>query len=481
MVQGSASNVGKSLLVTGLCRILAQRGIRVAPFKPWNMSNNAAVTADGGEIGRAQALQARAAGLAPSVHFNPVLLKPESAGKSRVVVQGRVISQREEVVWGIDRDARLRPILDSFARVRECYDLVLIEGAGGAAEINLRNRDVANMGFAEAVDVPVVLLVDAENGGAIAAAVGCHALFSDDERARVAGVIVNKFHGDPGYFAGGKDAIEGRTNWPVLGIVPWCEAAIWLPAEDATDATAARMNTRSKDARVRIAVLRLSRIANFDDIDPLRREPRVSLNLVEPGHPLPVCDLVLLPGTKSTLAEAAFIREQGWDVDLLAHVRRGGYVLGVCGGYQLLGERVDDPTGVDGPPGTAQGLGLLRVATVLTADKVVRPVTGVCMDPDGPIRGYEIHSGQTSGPGTAQPWLMLDGRPDGAYAGRVFGTYVHGLFADDDFRRAFLNRLAPDCGSGLHYEQDLDAALDELAEHLARCLAMDRLMALARV
>ncbi|MEM9492108.1 MAG: cobyric acid synthase, partial [Myxococcota bacterium] len=317
-------------------------------------------------------------------------------------------------------------------------------------------------------------------GGAIAAAVGTHALLPEAERRRIVGVIVNKFHGDPSYFAGGVQAIEQHTGWSVLGVMPWCEAAQRLPDEDAVVATAAQLNTQSADARVRVAVPKLSRIANFDDLDPLRREPRVALDLIEPGHPLPVCDLVLIPGTKSTLAEAAFIRAQGWDIDLLAHVRRGGHVVGICGGYQLLGRQLDDPLGVDGPPGTERGLGLLDVSTVLTADKTVRPVAGVCCDPASPIRGYEIHSGQTSGADTAQPWMMLDGRPDGARAGRVLGTYVHGLFAEDTFRRAFLDRIAPGAGSDLNFERDVDAAIDAVADHLHRYLNVDALRTLAR-
>jgi adenosylcobyric acid synthase len=480
MVLGSASDVGKSLLVAGLCRVFARRGVRVAPFKAWNMSNNAAVTPDGGEIGRAQALQARAAGLTPSVHFNPILLKPESHRKSRIVVHGRVLSDRDVTAWSADRGKRLAPVLDSYRRVRDQCELVLIEGAGGAAEVNLRADDIANMGFAEAADVPAVLVVDAERGGAIAAAVGTHALLPEEERRRIGGVVVNKFHGDTSFFAGAVRAIVNHTGWPVLGVVPWCDAAGRLPAEDAVAATAARLGRSSLDPRVRVAVLRLSCIANFDDLDPLRCEPRVSLDLVEPGHPLPVCDLVLIPGTKSTLAEAAFIRAQGWDVDLAAHVRRGGHVVGVCGGYQLLGERLDDPLGVDGPPATARGLGLLRVDTVLTADKTVRRISGVCLDPASPVTGYEIHSGHTTGPDTSQPWLMLDGRPDGARASRVSGTYLHGLFTDDTFRRAFLDRLAAGAGSEMSYRHEVDAALDALADHLEEHLDIDELRSLAR-
>lgn len=485
MVQGTCSNAGKSLLVAGLCRALNNRGLRVRPFKPQNMSNNAAVTADGGEIGRAQALQARACRVAPLVDMNPVLLKPESETGSQVVVQGRVLTR-----CGARDYHRLKPtllprVLESFARLAAAADLVLVEGAGSPAEVNLRAGDIANMGFARAAGVPVVLAGDIERGGVIAQLVGTVALLEPEERALLRGYVVNKFRGDPRLFDGAHPVIAARTGLESLGVVTWCEAARDLPKEDVlglAEATAARPRS---DATVRIAVPRLPRIANFDDLDPLLAEPAVALTLLEPGQALPGdTDVVLLPGSKATLGDLAALGREGWGIDILAHARRGGWVVGLCGGFQMLGTRVADPDGVEGPPGSVAGLGLLQVETVLGPDKRTALAEGADTATGAPVRGYEIHLGRTAGPDGTNPMLTLAGRrPDGAVSpsGRVMGCYLHGLFASDPFRHAFLARVASRPVASAAYEARVEAALESLAAQLARELDLDRLLALAEV
>ena len=481
MIQGTGSNVGKSTLVAGLCRLYARRGMHVRPFKPQNMSNNAAVTADGGEIGRAQAVQARAAGVPASVHMNPVLLKPETDTGAQVIVQGRRRGTLRASEYGSRKAELLPAVLDSFARVSDGADLVLVEGAGSPAEINLRAGDIANMGFADAADLPVVLAGDIDRGGVIASLVGTHALLEPAERTRIAAFLVNKFRGDPRLFDGGVAAVTARTGWPCLGVVPFCPEATHLPAEDALDLE----RRQARPGALKIAVPVLSRIANFDDLDPLAMEPGVELILVRPGEAIPGdADVVILPGSKSTIGDLAFLRAQEWDVDIAAHRRRGGHVLGLCGGYQMLGRSVADPDGVEGPPGEAAGLGLLDVATVLTPDKVTEPAPGRHLATGEPIAGYEIHLGQTDGPDRERPLLALhDGvgeRSDGASSpdGRVQGCYVHGLFGSDAFRAAWLAGFGS--ASGLAYEARVEAALDALADHLARHLDVDRLLTIAR-
>jgi adenosylcobyric acid synthase len=479
MFQGTGSNVGKSTLVAGLARAYARRGLVVRPFKPQNMSNNAAVAADGGEIGRAQALQARAAGIAPSVHMNPVLLKPETETGAQVIVQGRRAGTMRAGQYG-SRKAELMPfVLDSFARVSDGADLVLVEGAGSPAEINLRAGDIANMGFAEAADVPVVLVGDIDRGGVIASLVGTHVVLEPSERARIRAFAINRFRGDVSLFESGVRAVTERTGWPCVGIVPWLPAAACLPAEDALDL---QRPQGARGARMKIAVPVIARIANFDDLDPLGQEPDVELVFVSPGEPMPGdAGLIILPGSKSTLGDLAFLRRQGWDVDILAHRRRGGRVLGLCGGYQMLGRTIADPDGIEGPRGSAEGLGLLDIATTLSGDKVVAPAGGTHLASGSAVAGYEIHLGRTSGPDCARPLLALrDGRMDGAASpdGLVEGCYVHGLFASDAFRRAYLAGFGT--SSRLAYETGIEAALDELADHVATHLDLDRMLAIAR-
>jgi adenosylcobyric acid synthase len=468
------------LLVTGLCRAFTRRGLQVRPFKPQNMSNNAAVTADGGEIGRAQALQARACGVPPSVHMNPVLLKPQTEIGAQVVVQGRVFATCNA------RDyVRLKPdlmpyVLESFERMSRDADLLLAEGAGSPAEVNLRAHDIANMGFAEAADLPVVLVGDIDKGGVIAALVGTHALLEPAERARLKGYLINKFRGDPTLFDEAHGVIAARTGMRSYGVVPWFDDAHRLPAEDVLGLDE---RTAPTHGAIRIAVLRFARIANFDDLDPLAAEPDVQLQIVPRGAPLPGdADLVILPGSKATLADLADLRAQGWDIDLAAHVRRGGAVLGICGGFQMLGRRIADPAGIEGPPGAAEGLGLLDIETVLTGEKQLHEVRGRGIASGEAIHGYEMHVGRTTGPALASPMLDLAGRPDGAVSvdGRIVGCYVHGLFAADAFRHAFLARLKERASSGISFEQQIDATLDALTALLEAHVDLEALLALAR-
>jgi adenosylcobyric acid synthase len=480
MFQGTGSDVGKSLIVAGLARAFANRGLKVRPFKSQNMSNNAAVTADGGEIGRAQALQARAARVRPSVHMNPVLLKPQSEVGAQIVVQGRVYGTAKAAEYQKLKPELMGFVLDSYARMRGEADLVLVEGAGSAAEVNLRAHDIANMGFARAADVPVVLIGDIDRGGVIASLAGTKMVIDADDAALVRGFLVNKFRGDPTLFADGMATIARLTGWEPLGLVPFFPEARQLPAEDALALD--RPAVTKPNARLRIAVPILPHIANFDDLDPLEAEPAVELMLVRPGSALPGdADLVILPGSKATIADLAALRAAGFDVDIAAHRRRGGIILGLCGGYQMLGRVIRDPVGIEGPPGEAQGLGLLDVETVMSADKRLEPVSGRSQD-GLPVSGYEMHMGVTSGPDCARPFVRFtDGRPDGAVSidRQVIGTYMHGLFSDDRQRAAWL-KLLESGPSSINYEILITQTLEQLAAHLAMHIDLDRLLSLSR-
>src|SRR5665213_3194157 len=405
MFQGTGSDVGKSLIVAGLCRLLANRGMAVRPFKPQNMSNNAAVTADGGEIGRAQALQARASRVAPSVDMNPVLLKPQSEVGSQIVVQGRMVGTAKAREYQARQPQLMAYVLDSFAKLREQCDIVLVEGAGSASEVNLRANDIANMGFASAVNAPVVLIGDIDRGGVIASLCGTADVVDPDDGKLIAGFIVNKMRGDPSLFTSGMDFVAARTGWAPIGLVPHFRDAHRLPAEDVYGLEASPVSAPDTAGhRVRIVVPVLPHIANFDDLDPLRLEPGVELILLRHGAPLPVdTDLVILPGSKATIADLAALRACGWDADIIAHARRGGRVLGLCGGYQMLGRSVSDPDGIEGPPGAADGLGLIEVTTELAGDKSLVAVTGRTVADDVAVAGYEMHIGRTIGAGTQRP------------------------------------------------------------------------------
>ncbi|MFD3191668.1 cobyric acid synthase [Sedimentitalea sp. HM32M-2] len=477
MIQGTGSNVGKSMLVAGLARAARRRGLSVAPFKPQNMSNNAAVTADGGEIGRAQAVQALACGLEPVTDMNPVLLKPETDVGSHVVVQGRHRATVRAADYAALKPSLMAPVLESFRRLTAAHDLVLVEGAGSPAEVNLRQGDIANMGFAVAAGVPVVLAGDIDRGGVIAQMVGTQAVLSEADAAMVAGFMINKFRGDPRLFDDGYRLIAQRTGWPGFGVLPWFADAWKLPAEDALDIAGA-----PRSDGVRVVCLCLSRIANFDDLDPLAQEPGISLTMLRAGQPIPGdTDLVILPGTKSTRGDLAFLRAQGWDIDLLAHARRGGHVLGICGGYQMLGRSVSDPQGIEGEAGDMPGLGLLDVATVMAPKKRLTRVRAQHVASGQSIAGYEIHIGRTTGPDSARPFARIDGANEGAVSadGRVMGSYLHGMFRDDGFRAAFLSGLGAD-SAALDYGAAVETTLDALADHVEAHLDMDRLLQVAR-
>ncbi len=475
MIQGTGSNVGKSLLVAGLCRAARLRGLRVLPFKPQNMSNNAAVTAEGGEIGRAQALQALACGVEPSVDMNPVLLKPQTDVGAQIVVQGKVFASARARDYGALKPRLTGAVLESFARLKSRADLVIVEGAGSPAEVNLRKNDIANMGFARAAAVPVVLAGDIDRGGVIAQIIGTQAVLDPEDAAMIRGFLVNRFRGDPRLFDDGYDLIARRTGWRGFGVVPWFAGAARLPAEDALDLAP------SGSGPVKIACLCLSRIANFDDLDPLKIEPAIRLEMIRPGQPLPGdAALAIIPGTKSTRGDLAFLRAQGWDVDLLAHHRRGGRILGLCGGYQMLGRSVADPEGLEGEPGETPGLGLLEVETVMAPDKRLTRVEALHAASGLKVSGYEIHIGRTQGPDRARPFAYLGGEPEGAVSadGLTTGSYLHGLFAEDAFRAAYLASLGAQAG-GLGYSAGVEAVLDELAAHLEAHLDVEGLLALA--
>jgi adenosylcobyric acid synthase len=482
MFQGTGSSVGKSVLVAGLARALVRRGISVRPFKPQNMSNNAAVTEDGGEIGRAQALQARACRVAPSVHMNPVLLKPQSQVGSQLVVQGHVIQSVQAREYQEMKAGLLPRVLASYARISVEADIVLVEGAGSAAEINLRKNDIANMGFARAAYIPVVLIGDIDRGGVIASIVGTQLVLDPPDAAMVRGFIVNRMRGDASLFTEGMRLIADRTGWPALGLVPHLQAVRALPAEDSVELSD-RGHRRRPEARLHIAVPLLPFIANFDDLDPLQAEPDVDVRFVSRGTPLPLdCDLVILPGSKATIADLAVMRTEGWDTDLIAYVRAGGRVLGLCGGYQMLGRCIADPNGIEGPPADVDGLHLLDINTVLHGEKSLARASGVLATTGARLRGYEMHIGHTSGPATERPLVRFDdGRSDGAMSpdGRVCGTYVHGLFAADEARAAWLAALGAS-PAPLSYDSTVENALDTLAEHIERHVDVDRLLTLAQ-
>ncbi|BAI96598.1 cobyric acid synthase [Sphingobium sp. TA15] len=477
MLQGTGSDVGKSLLVAGICRALVRRGYSVRPFKPQNMSNNAAVTADGGEIGRAQALQAIAAGVEPHTDMNPVLLKPQADRTSQLVVHGQVRGKLGSSNFRSARGELLEAVLASYRRLQGQCDIVVVEGAGSPAEVNLRAGDIANMGFARAAGVPVILVGDIDRGGVIAAVAGTKAVIDPADAAMIQGFLINKFRGDPALFEDGYRHIERLTGWRGFGVIPWLGQASRLPSEDAVVLERRRGGPGEK---LLIACPILPRIANFDDLDPLKLEPGVEVMMVPPGQPIPAeAALIILPGSKATIADLQALRDQGWDIDIRAHHRRGRPILGICGGYQMLGRRIDDPDGMEGPPGGVEGLGLLDVETRLTSAKTLERTGGTAFGQ--PFSGYEMHVGRTDGPDCSRPFALLEGgRPDGASSrdGMVMGTYVHGLFASTTLRAALLARLGHEATSG-DYQASVDDALDQIAMQLEDHVDMDGLIRIA--
>ncbi|GLQ06174.1 cobyric acid synthase [Sneathiella chinensis] len=478
MIQGTGSDVGKSLLVAGMARALSNRGLRVMPFKPQNMSNNAAVTSEGGEIGRAQALQARAARTPLLNDMNPVLLKPQTDVGAQVIVQGQMVGNVKARQYQDLKHTLLDRVLESFHRLAGSADIVLIEGAGSPAEVNLRKNDIANMGFAEAADIPVILTGDIDRGGVIAQLVGTYSLLSGSEKNRTKGYLVNKFRGDVSLFDDGLTIITEQTGMETMGVVPFFNDASKLPPEDAASLPARK---RGGDA-VRIAIPVLSRIANFDDFDPLFAEPSVQVEMIRPGTPIPAgMDVIILPGSKATLADMIFLRDQGWDIDIHAHVRQGGTLVGICGGYQMLGRRLHDPDGIEGSLREVEGLGLLDFTTTLTGSKKLLMEGGTETLSGTSVQGYHMHVGECTGPALKAPFLQLESGSDGAISKdrRVMGCYLHGLFANDAFRHAFLHRTGSDAPLLDSFDAGVEQALDDLAAHLEAHTRIDRMLEIA--
>ena len=468
MVQGTTSDAGKSTLVTALCRWLIRQGVAVVPFKPQNMALNSAVTAEGGEIGRAQAVQAQAANLAPHTDMNPVLLKPNSDTGSQVIIHGRAVTTMNAVAYHDYKAIAMQAVLASHARLSEAYPVVMVEGAGSPAEINLRANDIANMGFAEAVDCPVLLIADINRGGVFAHLVGTLELLSPTEQARVKGFIINRFRGDIALLQPGLDWLEARTGKPVVGVLPYV-MDLHLEAEDGIDA-----RQIDKAAQVlNVVVPVLPRISNHTDFDPLRLHPQVDLQFIGPGQPIPAADLIILPGSKSVRSDLAYLRANGWDTAVARHLRYGGKVLGICGGLQMLGEQVHDPLGLEGPPGSSDGFGLLAFSTTLAEEKQLRNVRGRLLLEDAAVSGYEIHAGVTSGQALSNPAVLLeDGRSDGAQSedGQIFGTYVHGLFETPAACTALLRWAGLQDVQAVDYhalrERDIERLADMVENHL---------------
>ena len=475
MVQGTTSDAGKSTLVAALCRILKRRGVRVAPFKPQNMALNSAVTVDGGEIGRAQALQALACGLEPHTDFNPVLLKPTTDRKAQVIIHGQVATDLDAKAYHDYKPRAMGAVLESWARLTAQYDCVLVEGAGSPAEINLRDRDIANMGFAEAVDCPVIIVADIDRGGVFAHLVGTLELLSPSEQARVVGFVINRFRGDIGLLESGLDWLEQRTGKPVLGVLPYLHGLML----DAEDAIATAKVDGKKMAKIRVVAPAYPRTSNHNDLDPLRLHPEVDFRWIGPGEALPPADLIVLPGSKAVCADLDWLRAEGRDQEIGRHLRYGGKVIGLCGGYQMLGHSIADPLGLEGAPGTTPGLGFLAVDTTLETEKQLRNVSGhLSLDGAPAMTGYEIHLGVTRGDGLDRPALMLaDGRPDGAISadGQVLGTYCHGVFDHPEALSALLRWAGVDDVDTVDFAARREADLERLADSVEAALDWEKL------
>ncbi|WP_317622891.1 cobyric acid synthase [Thiohalophilus sp.] len=475
MIQGTTSDAGKSIMVTGLCRLFADRGQRVAPFKPQNMALNSAVSADGGEIGRAQAVQARAARLAPHTDMNPVLIKPASDTGAQIIIQGQARQNMNAVEYHQYKQTAKAAVLDSWQRLTDQYELLLVEGAGSPAEINLREHDIANMGFAEAVDCPVVLVADIDRGGVFAQLVGTVQLLSPSERERIKGFIINRFRGDVSLLQPGLDWLERETGIPVLGVIPYL-AHLQIDAEDSLNLEQQCDDDRPFDVIVPL----LPRISNHTDFNPLRVDPRINFRYIGPNDPIPPADLILLPGSKNVRADRQWLSDHGWDQAIARHLRYGGKLIGICGGFQMLGEQLHDPQGLEGPPGSTAGLGYLQMETTLEPAKQLHNVHGRLAIADAPVSGYEIHMGQTHGPACASPAVVLDDRHDGAISddNNVMGTYLHGLFDEPQACQALLEwaGLARQSDEQPDYQQLQEADIDRLAATLEQHLDMPKLL-----
>lgn len=467
MVQGTTSDAGKSTVVAALCRWLARQGVSVAPFKPQNMALNSAVTIDGGEIGRSTALQALACGVAPHSDMNPVLLKPQSDRGAQVILRGRVHGNMDALDYHAFKAEAAESVMAAWRALSARYDVIIAEGAGSPAEINLRANDIANMGFAEAADCPVLLVGDIDRGGVFAQLVGTLELLSASEQARIAGFVINRFRGDPALLDSGLEWLKQRTGKPVVGVLPFLQGLIL----DAEDSVGIHGCEAGNDA-FRVVVPVLPRMSNHNDFDPLRLHPKVSLTFLGPDQPIPGADLIILPGSKSTRSDLDFLRRQGWETALARHLRYGGRVLGICGGFQMLGQRISDPEGLEGEPGESRGFGLLDLDTRLIPGKQLRQVTGTLCPENTPLSGYEIHNGVTTGAALERPLMSLEGRPDGAVSqdGQVSGGYVHGLFDRPESCNALLQRAGLTSTAAVDYHAHREEALNRLADTLEQHL-----------
>lgn len=474
MIQGTTSDAGKSTLATGLCRLLARRGVRVAPFKPQNMALNSAVTVDGGEIGRSQAVQALACRVEPHTDMNPVLLKPNSQTGAQVIIQGRAVGNMDAVPYHRFKPVALRAALDSFGRLCARHDCVIVEGAGSPAEINLRANDVANMGFAEAADCPVILVADIDRGGVFAHLVGTLELLSASEQARVRGFVINRFRGDMALLQPGLDWLEARTGKPVLGVLPYLDG-LHIEAEDSLSQPGGEVSGPGR--RLRVVAPLYPRVSNHTDFDPLRLHPQVDLTLVRAGRLIPPADLIILPGSKSVRADLDWLRREGWGDAIRRHLRYGGKLIGICGGYQMLGAVVEDPLGLEGTPGCSEGLGLLEIETTLAPEKHLARVEGRLAFADAGVTGYEIHAGVTRGPGLARPAVLTAAGPDGAQSadGQILATYLHGLFDHPAALRALLDWAGLAVAAEVDYPALRDAHIERLADAVERSIDLSRL------
>lgn len=474
MIQGTTSDAGKTTLVAALCRILKNRGISVVPFKPQNMALNSAVTEDGGEIGRAQALQAQAAGLKPHTDMNPILIKPTSDTKAQIIIHGKAVSDMDAVVYHDYKTHAMNAVLESYRRLQNQYDVIVVEGAGSPAEINLRDRDIANMGFAEAVDCPVIIIADIDRGGVFAHLVGTLDLLSASEQNRVIGFVINRFRGDLSLLQSGLDWLEQKTGKPVLGVIPYVQG-LRLDAEDALD----RSTTKNSNAKLRIAVLALPRISNHNDFDALRFNPEIDFIWVGPEHVIPACDLIIIPGSKNVCADLQFLRDQGWDSAIAKHLRYGGKLIGVCGGFQMLGDTIADPHTIESAIGEIKGFGYLAMNTLLEPEKILRQQQGFLWDKSTPVAGYEIHCGISQGAALSKPavYFEQDGTlvPDGAMSNddQIFGTYLHGLFDSAEATQKILQWVGVELNSFVAIDDVREHELDRLASEVEAVLNMD--------
>ena len=482
MIQGTTSDAGKSTLVAGLCRVLRRRGISVAPFKPQNMALNSAVTVDGGEIGRAQAVQAQACGIEPHTDMNPVLLKPNTDTGAQVIVHGKALFNMDARAYHDYKTVAMGAVLESWARLRMQYECVIVEGAGSPAEINLRDRDIANMGFAEAVDCPVLLIADIDRGGVFAHIVGTLELLSESERNRVRGTVINRFRGDIGLLRPGIAWLEQRIKRPVLGVLPYLHG-LHLEAEDAVARSS--FDKTSTGRRLRVIAPVYSRISNHTDVDPLRLHPQVDFSFVGEREAIPPADLIVLPGSKSVRADLDWLRRNGWEDAIRHHLRYGGRVIGLCGGFQMLGQSIADPQGHEGPSGESQGLGLLDINTVLMPEKRLARVAGELLIGGGArgasaVSGYEIHMGVTTGPGLARPLVRLPAHSDGAISAdsQILGTYLHGLFDETAACRALLEWAGLEDAPAFDYHGAREAGIDRMADTVEAHLDMNAILRL---